>query len=186
MVQRNPFLVVAIRDFNAKSSNYFCQDKSNFEGDAIENLTSLFGLHQVIKEPTHILDTSSSCIDLIFTSQPNLIIESRVQSSLLSNCHHQIIFAKFDLEVVYPPPYAREVWQYKDAITKLIRRAITEFNWDWAFLNTIVNEKVDIFNSTILNILSNIILHKFVVCDDKDPPWFNKEIRALIQKKCCI
>ena len=92
LVQRNPFLVVAIRDFNAKSSNWFCQDKNNFEGDAIENLTSLFGLQQVVKEPTHILDTSSACTDLIFTSQPNLIIESGVYSSLHSNCHHQIIF----------------------------------------------------------------------------------------------
>ena len=64
LVQRNLFLVMAIGDFNAKSSNW----KSNFEGDAIENLTSLFGLHQVFKEPTHILDTSSSFIDLIFKS----------------------------------------------------------------------------------------------------------------------
>ena len=61
-------------DFNAKSSNWFCQDKTNFEGDAIKNLTSQFGLHQVIKEPTHILDTSFLFIELIFTSQANLII----------------------------------------------------------------------------------------------------------------
>ena len=38
------------------------------EGNAIENLTSQFGLHQVIKEPTHILDTSSLSIDRIFMS----------------------------------------------------------------------------------------------------------------------
>ena len=91
LVQIKPFLVVAIENFNAKSINWFCQDKTSFEGNAIENLTSQFGLHQVIKEPIHILDTSSSCIDLIFTSQPNLIIESGVHSSLHSNCHHQII-----------------------------------------------------------------------------------------------
>ena len=42
---------------------------------------------------------------------------------------------------------------------------------------------MDIFNSTILNILSNFIPHESVVCDDKDPPWFNKKIRALIQEK---
>ena len=132
-------------------------------------------MHQVIEEPTHILDTSS-CIDLIFTSQPNLIIESGVHSSLHSNCHHQIIFAKFNLEVVYPPPYVRKFWHYKDANTKLIRWAINEFNWRRAFSNTNVNEKVDIFNSTILNILSKFIPHKFVVYDDKDPPWFNKKI----------
>ena len=36
----------------------------------------------MIKELTHVLDTFLSCIDLIFTSQPNLIIESGVHSSL--------------------------------------------------------------------------------------------------------
>ena len=66
-MQRNPFLVVAIGDFNAKSSNWCCHDKTNFEGDAVENLTSQFRLHQVIKEPTHASDISPSCIDLIFT-----------------------------------------------------------------------------------------------------------------------
>ena len=40
-VQKNPFLVVAIRNFNAKSGNWFCQDKTSFEGDAIENLMQL-------------------------------------------------------------------------------------------------------------------------------------------------
>ena len=59
---------MAIGDFNVESSNWFGQDKTSFEGDAIENFTSPFRLHQVIKEPTHTLDTSSSCTDLIFTS----------------------------------------------------------------------------------------------------------------------
>ena len=35
LVQMNAFLFVAIRDFNAKLSNWFCHDKTNFEGDAI-------------------------------------------------------------------------------------------------------------------------------------------------------
>ena len=112
-----------------------------------------------------------------------MIIESGVHPSLHSNCYHQIIFAKFNLEIVYLPPYVREVWHYKDANTELIRRAINEFNWQRVFLNTNVNEKVDIFNSTILNIFSNFIPHISVVCDGKDPPWFNKKIRALIQEK---
>ena len=54
--------------------------KTSFEGNAFENLTSQFGLHQVIKEPALILDTFSLCIDLIFPSQPNLIIESGVHA----------------------------------------------------------------------------------------------------------
>ena len=50
-------------------------------------------------------------------------------------------------------------------------------------LNTSVDGKVDIFNRTILNILSNFIPHETIVFDDKDPPWFNNRIKTLIQKK---
>ena len=71
--------------------------KTSFKADAIEYLTSHFGLHQVNKEPTHIFDTPSPRIGLIFTSQPNLVIKSGVHSSLHSNCLHQIIFANFNL-----------------------------------------------------------------------------------------
>ena len=45
----------------------------------------------MINEPTYILESSSSCIDLVLTSQPNLITESGVHPSLHPNYHHQII-----------------------------------------------------------------------------------------------
>ena len=149
----------------------------------IENLTSQFGLSQIINEATHILEASSSCIDLIFTTQPNLVVESGVHLSLHANCHHQLVFAKFNLQIYYLPPYLREIWHYKQANRELIRRVISNFNWDRAFLNTNMNEKVSIFTSTAMNILSNFIPHETIVCDDKDPPWFNKAIKSLIQEK---
>ena len=67
--------------------------------------------------------------------------------------------------------------------TRLIRRAIKEFNWERAFSKTNGNEKVDILNRTILNILSNFIPHETIVCNDKDPPWFNNRIKTLIKEK---
>ena len=82
LAQNNPFLLVALGAFNAKSTNWCANDQSSFEGNKIEHLTSQFGLSQLINEPTHILGSSSSCIDLIFTSQPNLVIESGVHPSL--------------------------------------------------------------------------------------------------------
>ena len=42
---------------------------------------------------------------------------------------------------------------------------------------------VSLFNKTIKNILSNYIPHKTITCDNKDPPWFNKNIKQLIQEK---
>ena len=85
--------------------------------------------------------------------------------------------------IFYPPPYLREVWHYKDAKTELIRRSIAMFDWENAFSNTSVNEKVAIFNRIILNILNNFIVHETIVCNDRGPPWFNDTIRLLIKEK---
>ena len=109
LAQKNPFLMTIIGDCNTKSKNWYSQDKTSFEGKTIESITSQFGLYQLINEPTHLLENSSSCIDLIFTSQPNLVVKSGVHSSLHPNCHHQIVFAKFNLMISYLPPYSREV-----------------------------------------------------------------------------
>ena len=65
----------------------------------------------------------------------------------------------------------------------MIRKAISQFNWDKAFSNSNVNEKVYIFSHTILNILSNFISHEYIMCDDRDLPWFNSKIKYLIQEK---
>ena len=103
----NPFLIVVFGDFNIKSNLWFKGDKPSYEGSKIDAITSHFGLQQLINEPTHLVVDSSSFIDLIFTSQPNLVIESGVHSSLHPNCHHQVTYPKFNLKIHYPPPYER-------------------------------------------------------------------------------
>ena len=88
--------MVAVGDFNAKCSNWYNKNITSNEGTKIEGVTSQNGLHQEINEPTHILNNSSSCIDLMFSSKPNLLIEPGVHPSLHRSCHHQIFFAKFN------------------------------------------------------------------------------------------
>ena len=69
-----------IGDFKAKSSDWYLNDITSFESSQVEFLASQFVMSRVIKEPTHILDYSKSCIDIIFTSQPNMIMDSGVSS----------------------------------------------------------------------------------------------------------
>ena len=137
-------------------------------------------MDQTIKD---VLENSSSCIDLVFTSQPNLTVNSETHPSLHPNCHHQIIYAKFNFKIHYPLPYTGHVWHYKDSNDDLIRTAINQFNWEKAFENKNVDEKVLTFNKAVLNILSNFIPHELIVCDDKDSLWFNTKIKSLIHKE---
>ena len=113
----------------------------------------------------------------------NLVVESGVHPSLHPNCHHQIVFAKFNLMISYPPSYSREVWRYSEANTDLIRRAISNFIWGKAFYNTNVTKKVSILNKTILNGLSNNVPHETLTSDGRDLPWFNSPIKSILQDK---
>ena len=71
-------------DFNAPLSNWCKYDIWNNEGVQIDSVTSIHDLEQLLYEPTHILSNSSSCIDLIFTSQRNLVVDSGTHPSLPS------------------------------------------------------------------------------------------------------
>ena len=129
MANHNSFLIVVLGDFNVKSENWCKHDKTSYERVKIDTLTSQFGLQQIIKEPTQIL-AGSSCIDLIFTSHQNLIMESGVHPSLHPNFHHQITYSKFDLKIYYSPPYEREIWHYDQANIDHIRKAVDLFSWE--------------------------------------------------------
>ena len=112
--QHSAFTIL-VGDFNARSKSWWVHDITNRERTQIESINSLYGFSQLISEPTRILQNSSSCIDLIFTDQPNLVINSGIKPSLHENCHHQITCAKFNLKIIYLPPYQRLVWDYKNA-----------------------------------------------------------------------
>ena len=106
---------------------------------------NLYGLNQLITMPKHILERSSSCIDLIFTNQPNLIIDSGIHPPIHPKCHHQIIYSKLNFKIEYPPPYTREVWDYSGAETDLINLSIESFDWPKLFLAKDVHETSSAF-----------------------------------------
>ena len=129
-------------------------------------------------------DTKSSpCIDLIFTDQPNLSVNSGVHASLHPNCHHQIVHTSFNLNISYPPPYQRLIWDYKKADFEKIRKALDLVNWERLFSKKDINTQVSILNETILNVFSNYVPNKYITIDDKDPVWMNETIKLKIKAK---
>ena len=72
-------------------------------------------LKQLIKTLTHILQNSDTCIDLVFTKEPHLVMESGVDSFPCSKCYHQFVFAKVNLKLEYLLPYERKHLNYNKA-----------------------------------------------------------------------
>ena len=150
-------MLLVTGDFNVRSSSWWSNDIDTIEGTRLESVISYYGLYQIINEPTHILPSSASCIDLIFTNQPNLVINSRVHPSPHQNCPHQLIFAQINLKVYYLSPYKRLVWDYRKVYIDLINLVIKYFNWENAFNGKDINSQVELFNETLMNIFSNFL-----------------------------
>ena len=119
---------VILGDSNAIPSTWWSNDINNINGALIDSLTTTHGFKQLISDSTHILPQSTSCIDLLFTEQPNYIVDCGTHPSLNENCRHQITFSKLNLKVKYPPPYQRLVRNFKksknDTTKKLLNLGI--------------------------------------------------------------
>ena len=80
-------------------------------------------------------------------------MESGVYSSLKPRCHHQVVFVKFILPILYPLPYHKTVWFYENGNPELMRRATNEFDWIGALSTVSTDKKACYFTETLLNII---------------------------------
>ena len=156
------------------------------KGSILNDLMAQYGLTQSIHEPTHILESSVSCPDLVFPSQENLATNSGVHSSLHPNCHYQIVFSNFNLKIHYPLPCEHLIWKYEKANADHTKRAIKDFAWENKLSLIDINDQVVLFNETIVNIMSNFIPNETMTFDDRDPLWINKNIKNMINYKNAI
>ena len=155
-------------------------DITNSVGHELDSLTSSAGYSQIIDKPTHIVNNSMSCIDLIFCTNTNVIFKHGVDVSIFEKCHHNIIFGKIEIRVPLPPAYVREVWDYSKAN---VRKAISCFNWNKAFENLSIDAKVELFNETLLNIFRHYVPNKKITCDYRQSQWMNDNMKKKVKTK---
>ena len=137
----------------------------------------------MINKPTHFVNESSSGIDLIFSSNTSFVKNCGSELSIYEKCHHNIIYGTLNFDIPLPPSYYRDIWDYKNADTDSIQKAISAFDWSKAFLHRNVNEKCKILTDILLNVFKNFIPHKTLKCDYKTPDWMDKSITLSLRKR---
>ena len=80
-------------DFNTCCTNWWNNDITNPAGGEIASLTSSVGYTQINDKPTHVINNSTSCIDLRFFTNQNVISKYGVDASIFDKCHQNIIFS---------------------------------------------------------------------------------------------
>ena len=181
----NPFATFYTGDFNAHSQLWWPDGDTNHEGMEIENLFTSLGLSQIISEPTNFEPNKNpSCIDLIATDQPNLILDCGTRASLDACCHHQIIYCRVNFKIPPPPPFERKIWHFNRANTAAIKRSMTNFPWlQHLNINTDPNWQVKTFTEIFLNIMTNLIPNETKKFVPRDPPWITKPLKTMLNRK---
>ena len=100
-MSQNPHFILVTGDFNVRSSSWWKNDLTTREGGQVDTITSSYGWSQLIREPTHILPNSSTCIDLILINQNNFIMDSGIHASLHPNCYHQTVYGKLNFKNIF-------------------------------------------------------------------------------------
>ena len=102
----------------------------------------------------------------------NITRNCRIET-IHEKCHYDVIYGTLNFNVPLPPPYYREIWDYKHVNTENIQKAVSMFDWHKAFKNKNTNEVTEIPTDSLMNIFKNFIPHKTKKFDHKYPEWMN-------------
>ena len=147
----------------------------------------------MIKEQTHILSNSAPCIDLIFTSQPNLVMHSDVHPSLHPNCHHQVFFSKFNLTIFFlhltsnkPGTIIKQILILLNASTGVIKQAINYFTGKKVFLILTWINRFLLSVKRLWTSLKILFRKKQSVVMTKILPWWTNTLKHFLRKKKAV
>ena len=164
-------------DFNLDTTKTSTNQKIN-------NICQYFNLHQVITEPTHFTEVSSSTIDLVFTSNKNNILASGVGDPFLEQNirYHCPVYFVLNFQKVTSPALNRHIWLYDRGNYLSFSRDIAETNWE-----ILKNDDINIYAKNITDRITNLaekhVPNKTVKIRQSDPPWLTSEIKKLIRKR---
>ena len=157
------------------SKCWWSLEKQCKESNSLFLISSTSGYAQLINSATQIIGNSSSCIDLNFTQQRDLVTSSGVHVCLHNNCHHQITFAHINLLIEYPPSYHCLIWDYSNANILNISESISSINWSHQFTDNHIDIQVSIFEEYVLNVFKNLYSIRMLFLKTKNlSEWINQ------------
>ena len=179
----NPSAIIISGDFNAKSRSFWSDEPTeNLAGNKMTKVMLENQLEELVNEATHFRNTPT-CIDLIFTNQPNFFVDVGTLPSPVPTCHHNIIHGTLNCSVPTPPPYQRKLWKYGKANITLIKDELKAIDWIEEFNQKNVNEMTERFNSLFLSTMEKHIPNKIITINEKDAPWLSNTLKNKIKRK---
>lgn len=172
----NPHTLNIMGDLNAKNKIWYPLGENNIAGILLYELLTNLGLIQLIQEPTRFENGSESCIDLVITDSPTLVMNTHVLPQIFK-CDHCPI--TMDLKFVLPAgrPYTRTFYDYDSIDMNAIRAVFSAAPFLQLFETfSDVNELYEAFFDLFNSLVETTFPTKTLKIDPKSKPWFTTEL----------
>ena len=182
-----PTAILILGDFNAGNVYLSEQLQNSCSGSTsfdylLKDTTDILGMHQLISEPTRISTNSANLRDLIFTSNPEIVIYCGTKSPFAKLDHFPIIAT---LNLTPPPQNAiitTEIWDYRNTDTQRLTNLLMDTNWD-----TILDNDIETATTQLINAIHDAATASIPIMRKKrnarKSPWVTVELKRNIRKR---
>lgn len=136
---------------------------------------------QLIKDPTRVTRTSSTLVDVITVSNPDLVKKSGVVHLSISD--HFAVYAVLDLKAPKWVPVPITTRSFKRYDPDLFCEEISEISWDTINTKESIDEKLDTFNELFTDVLNRHAPIKTFKLKHKPSPFMTPELKQSIEMR---
>ena len=150
----------------------------------VQDLCQQFNLQQLIVEPTHYTETSTSIIDLfLISNKHNLLLSGVGEPFLEQNVrYHCPVYTVFNFDKHMSPVFTRHIWLYSKGNYQSFSNELRETNWD-----ALKNNDIDIYAANVTEQITKLanqyIPNKTIKVRKSDPAWLTNSIKRLMRKR---
>ena len=149
----------------------------------VNGLCTQNNLTQIIIEPSHYTEHSTSVIDLIFVSnQESILISGTGEPFLDQNIrYHCPVFAIVKYNKPVRKSFYRHIWRYELGDYEKLRTLLSHVQ-----LNQLIRDDINIYTQNVPNVICGAaqrsIPNKKVCIRTGDAPWMNNFVKSKIRK----
>lgn len=173
------FETIILGDFNA---NAICKNPKDSIFKAMKHFCYMFDFTQLIRDPTRVTASSETAIDLIFVSDPQKVCQSGVitigvSDHFMTFCTRKILKGQINRHKTV------KLRSMKNYTTDGFITKLSAIDWSLIMSSSNLEYAWSNFKTNFLAVIDDIAPFRSVRVKQRAEPWFDSDLRELIQKR---
>ena len=174
--------IILLGDFN---SDLLTKNTNNQHGRKLERILQAFDLKNIIKEPTHIISTTETLIDLV-------IVSNQIdRSGKISACgtfepaisDHKLIFCTLNIKSSHEKPIYKCVKDRRALSQEKFQKLLDQALWWVATTFEDVSDVAYAWECMYKDILKDLIKERIAKVRAKSLPWITRDIKKIMNQR---